>query len=92
MILNRVKTFSFTISLTLLVFTSVLKLTKLLVNLSSTSLLVSPRLISGLYLLIFSFISTPSFLFNNNINLYIYKLLNACYNKGKEGGIYENFY
>ena len=51
-ILNKVKAFSTTISLTL----SVLKLTRLSVILSSIWLLVKPLFISGLYLFILSFI------------------------------------
>ena len=76
-ILNKVKAFSITISLTLLVLTSVLKLTKLSAILSSTCFIVKPLFISGLYLLTLSFITSQpsySFLFNNNINLWIYKL------------------
>ena len=62
MILNKVKAFSTTISLTLLVLTSVLKLTRLSVILSSIWLLVKPLFISGLYLFILSFIYITIFL------------------------------
>ena len=59
-ILNKVKVFSTTISLTLLVLTSVLKLTRLSVILSSIWFLVKPLFISGLYLFILSDLSPMS--------------------------------